>query len=150
MIVDKIENIDTYRGINDNVDRAIEYLLKEDFVSLAPGKHEIQGDDLYILISEYTTKPKSESKYEAHRKYIDIQIIIKGEENIYWLPVDGLNVSKEYSEESDAALFEEASGSAISMERGYFALFFPKDAHMPGCSVSRDIPVKKAVLKVRI
>jgi biofilm protein TabA len=150
MIADKIENIDTYRGIHENVDKAIEYLLKEDFVSLSPGKHQIHGDDLFIIISEYTTKPKSESQYEAHRKYIDIQILIKGEENIYWLPVDGLNVSKEYSEETDAALFEEASGSLICMERGYFALFFPKDAHMPGCSISRNIPVKKAVVKVRI
>jgi len=150
MIADKIENIDTYRGIHENVDKAIEYLLKEDFVNLSPGKHQIHGDDLFIIISEYTTKPKSESQYEAHRKYIDIQILIKGEENIYWLPVDGLNVSKEYSEETDAALFEEASGSLICMERGYFALFFPKDAHMPGCSISRNIPVKKAVVKVRI
>jgi YhcH/YjgK/YiaL family protein len=86
MIIDTIENLKLYKSLSHNMTIAINYLITSDLNNLKIGKHEIAKDDIFVLMSEYNTKDEIDCKTETHKKYIDIQIMLKGEEKFgfYW------------------------------------------------------------------
>jgi len=124
--------------------------LQQASPDIAIGTYQI-NPRVKAIVSEYETKVKNEVGYEAHRKNIDIQYLLKGEERIACLPIEKLKETKPYSEEKDAAFFT-ASIKPIEMTLGdgYFAIFFPQDGHMPQLSVDEPKMVKKVVVKVEI
>ena len=103
------------------------------------------------IVSKYETKQENEHGYEAHKKYIDIQYLLSGEERIACLPIERLKEKQPYSEQSDAAFYSadlSLQPSYLSLLPGYFAVFFPQDGHMPQLSVGEPMKVKKIVVKV--
>ena len=122
--------------------------------TISPGAeeatYEIQGEDIYAIVSSYNTKQPH--KFEAHRKYVDIQCLLDGQELIESTALNGLTVDTPYDQEKDAAFYVKTdSGKIIShLIPGTFIVFFPHDAHMPGVSVD-DSPsfVKKVVVKIK-
>ena len=95
---------------------------------------------------------KNEVGFEAHRKNIDIQYLLKGEERIACMPIEKLTETEPYSEEKDAAFYD-ADGvmaQTMTMGGGYFAIFFPQDGHMPQLCVDVSRMVNKVVVKVAI
>jgi biofilm protein TabA len=117
----------------------------------ALGRHEISGDDCFALVQSYTTKPIAEAKFEAHRKYIDIQFIQSGQETLLWAPQAGLAETQSYDDEKDFALFATPSiATPLKLRAGEFAIFFPEDAHAPTLELEAPCQVRKVVLKVRV
>jgi YhcH/YjgK/YiaL family protein len=115
------------------------------------GRHEIDGDALFALVQSYTTTPAAERKLEHHRKYADIQFLLVGEEIIEHAPLEGLAVDTPYQAEKDFGLVRDAAGrSAVVLKPGSFGIYFPEDAHKPGCSIHEPAPVRKVVVKVRL
>ncbi len=113
-------------------------------------KYEIQGDDIYAIIASYNTKEPY--KFEAHRKYVDIQCLLEGQEVIESTALDGLTVDTPYDQHKDVALYVKTdSRKTVShLEPGIFIAFFPHDAHMPGVSVGNSSAfVKKVVVKIK-
>ena len=104
------------------------------------------------IVSEYETKVKNEVGFEAHRKNIDIQYLLKGEERIACMPIEKLTETEPYSEEKDAAFYaaEGVAAQTMTIGGGYFAIFFPQDGHMPQLCVDEPEMVKKVVVKVAI
>jgi len=149
MIFDHINNIETYKGLSPDIYDGLKF-LQQVSPDLAPGTYQI-SPRVKAIVSEYETKVKNEVGYEAHRKNIDIQYLLKGEERVACLPVEKLKETKPYSEEKDAAFFT-ASIQPIEMTLGdgFFAIFFPQDGHMPQLSVDEPKMVKKVVVKVEI
>ncbi|NOS83907.1 MAG: YhcH/YjgK/YiaL family protein [Ignavibacteria bacterium] len=131
MILDKIENYAKYFPAPNRFAKAFRFLLESDLKNIAEGKHEIVGEDVYIIISSYETKKSDESNPEAHRVYADIQYIITGSEKIGYSFFSGQGVFKEYDTEKDYLLYNYVSGSII-LDEGMFAVFFPDDIHQPG------------------
>ena len=80
MIKDKIENCSNYFGISENLKTGFQWLVSQNLNEIESGKYYINGDKIYANVQEYETK--TDAKYEAHNKYIDIQCVIKGEEKI--------------------------------------------------------------------
>ncbi len=118
------------------------------------GRILLRGDDLYAGVSEYNTIPEDKGKYETHRKYADIQIMLSGCERIMCRPAEGLVVSEPYDAVRDVAFYgrgEKPGMCEIVLAPGAFAVFFPWDAHMPQIA-SRDggMRVKKVVYKVGV
>lgn len=148
MILDKIGNINNYVGISKNMDLAIDYISKNDLRSLSAGKYEISGNDVYILIQEYETKLIEDSILESHRKYVDIQYVLDGEELIGYAPIDELSVSKDYDDENDYMLHE-GKFETHKISGGKFAAYFPNDGHKPTINPVKN-NVKKAVVKVKL
>ena len=115
------------------------------------GRHAIAGEDAYASVFSYDTKPQNEGVYEAHRKQIDVQILLKGRESVYVTDIDGLSVRTEYDEEKDYALFNdpERRPGAAPLTEGFFAVFFPNDAHKPSLHYGASSEnVKKMVVKI--
>lgn len=149
MIIDNIKNVQLYYGLNERLDKALKYMKESSISSMAPGKYEIDGTDVYILVQQYESKPLEEGKWEAHRKYIDIQFVVSGKERIGYADIENLSVIKDYDETGDYLLLD-GTGTLFTVGEGYFAVLFPDDAHMPGIAVQKPEHIKKAVLKVRV
>lgn len=150
MIYDKIENIELYKGLSDDIYAGMRY-LKEMNPDVEPGTYEI-NPRVKAFVSEYTTKPENENGYEAHQKNIDIQYLLKGTEKIACLPVDELQETQPYNPSTDAAFYESNLRPLTLVLRPLtsFVLFFPQDGHMPQLSITAPEPVKKVVIKIKI
>lgn len=153
MVVGHIKNInlDKYR-FPESVQRGFEYILTHDFTEMAPGRYVIDGDKLYANLDSYVTRVKEECRPEAHRKYIDIQYIVKGQEIIgYSSVLDGLNISEPYDEKRDIIFFEDMHAeSGLVMTEGMYAIFYPQDVHRPCCQIEKSEDMLKVVVKVQV
>ena len=148
MVFDHLSNINIYKGLSADIYSGLLF-LQQASPDFAPGTYQI-SPRVKAIVSEYKTKVKNEVGYEAHRKNIDIQYLLKGEERVACLSVEKLIETKPYSEEKDAAFFT-ASVQPIEMTLGdgFFAIFFPQDGHMPQLCVNDEpMIVKKVVIKV--
>lgn len=147
MIYDKIENINRYMGLSPQLDAGLRFLqeLRED---IAPGRHELGGN--YANVDEYVTKQVNEAGFEAHRKYIDIQYLIHGEERVLVRHLDELDCTVPYDEGRDVAFYRHSDERAVevTLGRGAFVVFFPDDAHEPQLAIGEPKAVKKVVVKV--
>jgi YhcH/YjgK/YiaL family protein len=108
--------------------------------------------DIFAIEQSYNTRKSEKSLFESHIKYIDIQLLISGEEVIEVVHTDLLKIDSEYNEENDYSLYKaNPNSSKIIMKKGDFSIFFPKDGHMPGITRKGERSrVFKAVVKVPI
>lgn len=150
MIYDRITNINIYKGLSPDIYEGLKY-LRQVSPDIAVGTHQI-NPRVKAIVSEYETKQVNEYGYEAHKKNIDIQYLLKGEERIACCSMEKLTVTKPYSEEKDAAFYaaEGVKAQELTIGHGFFAIFYPQDAHMPQLSVDEPTMVKKIVVKVEI
>jgi len=146
MIIDQIDNAHLYHVLHARFKRAFDYVNQIDIHAIPTGRHEIDGERMYALVQEYDTKPKEEGKWEAHRRYIDLQYVVKGMEGIGYANIHHLNQG-EYDPAKDFLALQ-GEGDLVSVRAGSFVLLFPEDAHMPGMAIGRPAPVKKIVLKI--
>ncbi len=148
MITDKLNNIGIYRGINSNLDLAINYILANDISVFAAGRHTIIEDKLYLNVDEYTTKSLPEGKLEKHNNFIDIQILLQGDELVGYTALDNQDVITEYSADNDVAFYK-GDNVLMPLKKGDFMIFFPNDLHMPGITDNCSCQIKKLVFKVK-
>ena len=148
MIFDKIENIGSY-FTTDAWKQIFTYIdgLKADAQT---GQFPLQGDDLIINVDSYDTKPESGCVLETHVKYVDIQLLLAGEEYLDVYSVDGLEVKDAYDTDRDVAFYHvpDVDPVRLKLVPGNFTVLFPQDAHMPQIKVDTAKPVKKIVVKV--
>jgi len=149
MILDTIDNIKRYQNISENILKAIAFIQNNNLNSLSIGKHAIHGDDVFVIINEYETKPQAECFIETHKKYIDIQIMLSGEENMGFAFLKNQEIITPYSNENDC-IFYKADINIEKLRAGEFAIFFPTDLHSPGIMVEKPMNVRKAVVKVSV
>lgn len=148
MIIDRIENAKLYMGLSKELDIGLEYIMNNDINAIANGTYELVGHNVYSIIQEYQTKPDYEGRLEAHKVYTDIQFIAKGEEKLGYANLTGLTPAQEYDTEKDIIFFNNKC-DFITAKAGYFLIFFPTDAHMPGITAEYPSEIKKAVIKVK-
>jgi biofilm protein TabA len=135
----------------DRWNKAFSFLKEKDLKTIEVKRHDIDGDNLYVLVSEYNTKNPEDAKYEAHRKYIDIQYVVTGKELIGIAPITAKEtVSQEYNGTKDIEYFSVKKGTMMQANPSKFFIFFPADAHMPNLKDGANSPVRKVVIKVRI
>src|SRR5574340_275000 len=100
MIIDHLKNAALYYGMSEKFAAAFNYLKNSDLSNINPGKYEIDGSNIYALVQRYMTKPRENGFWEAHRRYIDIQYVVKGVELIGYANLDNLKAG-EYDEAKD-------------------------------------------------
>ena len=149
MICENINSTKNYSSINKNFERAFEFLKSNDLTKLSVGKYEILGEEIFALVQEYTTENEEKKNWESHEKYIDIQLMVEGQEIMGYTPVEGLEIKEDLRPEQDMIFYKETlKGSNIKFTNGDYAIFFPEDAHRPGCALGDCSKVKKIVVKV--
>jgi len=148
MIVDKIENSKIYQTISERLDLAFNYLKNNDFSQMEPCKIEVKGEEVYLMVQEYTTKKHEDCRLEGHKKYIDIQYVVSGEELMGLCTISNQELV-ESKPEKDVAFYN-GEISTVKLKEGMFAVLFPDDLHMPGMMSNAQQKVKKVVVKVLV
>ncbi len=148
MIVDQLTHAERYFGQYPRFAKAFQFLRQRALVELAPGKHAVDGDRIYCLISKGPGRKRAEAKLEAHRRYIDIQYIIQGADEMGWKPTaDCKLVDQPYDADKDITFFKDPPQQWTIVSAGSFAIFYPRDAHAPLVSSGE---IHKAVMKVAV
>ncbi len=148
MIFDTLNNIENYRGLG-NVYKTLEFLKNTDFKAMELGRYELEGDDIFYMVQEYSTDPQKTIS-EAHKKYIDIQFMVKGEELIGVAPIDCEKTEIEALPQNDV-WFYNCKTEAITLIENSFMVLYPNDLHCPGVATNGvERACRKVVFKVKV
>ena len=148
MIFSALSQTSRYAELHPLFRQAFDYMRDNELYALAPGRYPIVGDDLFAIVEHVAGKTKEMAKLEAHRRYIDIQLVLEGDEQMGWKPLaDCLNPVSEHSEEKDIRFFHDAPASWIAVPPDHFCIFFPEDAHAP---LLGNGQIKKVIFKVAV
>ena len=148
MILDIIEHADAYSSLNPHFAAAFEFLNRNDLAELPEGRNEIDGDNVFAIIIKAPGRKPKEGLLETHDKYIDIQAVIKGVDNMGWKARKALGpATTGYAPEKDVAFYEDEPDAWTTVKSGMFAIYFPEDAHLPMIS---DKNLHKVVIKVAV
>lgn len=148
MITDKIENVHMYREIPSEVKDFLKNLI-----STAEAGKVILNDNVYANVEKYLTKNVNNAKFEAHEKYIDIQVLLEGDEYIYFTDKSKLTVKEPYDNSRDIVFYGEdvANYPKIKLDGSNFVMLFPHEAHAPQvCVNNNNSEVKKVVVKIKV
>jgi len=132
-------------------DKAFTFLKSNDLSKLEIKRYEIDGDNVFAPVSEYLSKNEEDAKYEAHKKYIDIQYVISGTEQMSVAPLASLaEVLTPYDETKDVGFMTVSNASHFTATPENFFIFFPSDIHRPSVKVGENSQVRKVVVKVKV
>jgi biofilm protein TabA len=128
--------------------RAFEYIRHTDLRALAPGRYNIVGEDLFAIVEHVVGRSPADAQLECHRRYIDIQLVLDGDEQMGWKALtDCRDPAGDYSMEKDIRFFRDAVASWIAVPPDHFCIFFPEDAHAP---LVGDGPIRKVIFKIAV
>lgn len=148
MILDTLAQADHYLALHPLFARAFEFLRDTDLQALAPGKHAVQGEQIFAIVEACQGRTRAEAKLECHRRYIDIQLVLEGIDEMGWKPLaECVDPVSDYNEARDIRFFNDAPASWITTLPGSFCLFFPDDAHAPLVSNGH---IRKVVVKIAV
>ena len=137
-----------YDGLGPRITRALAHARTTEFESWADGEYAVDGTAVRALVQRYRSKPLAEGRWEAHRKHIDLQMVVAGEERIGVAPLGTLD-AEPYDESRDL-LWLSGTGDFLTLRPGYFVLLWPEDGHMPGIQLSGPVDVLKIVYKLAL
>lgn len=147
MIFANLKYVDRYNFLEKDVLECLNYTLNNKLIDLKQGSYSIDEENIFFNVVEYETKEKKERFWEAHRKYIDVHVMLKGEEKISLNSIFNLN-EKEYNEEDDFLGFEGEENSNVILRYGDFLICYPEDAHMTAIKSNEKNTIKKVIFKV--
>jgi biofilm protein TabA len=148
MIIDQLNHAESYFGMHPAFAKAFAFLRQSGVSQLAPGKHVVDGERVFCLISKGPGRTRAEAKLEAHRRYIDIQYIIAGTDEMGGKPTAACQtVDQPYDAAKDIIFYADKPETWTKVVAGSFAIFYPRDAHAPLVSSGE---IHKAVVKVAL
>jgi YhcH/YjgK/YiaL family protein len=148
MILDRLQNASRYGSTHKGFQAAFDFLRSPGLAQLDPGRHVVDGDRVFVILSTDPGRGRSGAKLEIHRKYIDIQVVLSGTEEIGWKPAaECRQPNGEFDAARDLGFFRDASDLWLPMPIGSFAVFFPEDAHAP---LGGEGMLHKAVAKILV
>ena len=148
VVINKLQHAERYYSMHPVFEKAFAFLRQDGLAELPADRYEIDGEKLFCIISKGPGRSRAEAKLEAHRKYIDIQYVIAGTDEMGWKPTaDCKSIETEYDAEKDIMFFKDQPDSWTPVPAGSFVIFFPQDAHAPLVSSGE---IHKVVLKIAV
>jgi YhcH/YjgK/YiaL family protein len=147
VILDRLDNPLITTLLPSGLTRVVDYLRTANVNGLALGRHDLDGDRLFALVQEYTTRRPNECKWEAHRLYIDVQYVVRGAERMGYANITRARAREPYDAARDVAFFEPGE-DYVTVREGMLAIFGPEDVHAPCCAAGDPRPVRKIIIKV--
>ena len=146
MVLDTLTASGKYIGMHPGFARAFEFLRTTDLRALSPGRHDIDGDRMYVSIEHKEGRGEDGARLEVHRRYIDIQYTIEGVELIGWMPLARCtSPDGPFDETKDVGFFADRPFTWVPVPAGSFTIFLPHDAHAP---LAGHGLLKKAIVKI--
>jgi len=130
---------------------AVEYAKTHDLKSFSVGRHEIDGDNLWLNIFDAVQKPLSQARFEVHDAYIDLQIPISKAESFGVKPRKNcVKPAGVMDTEKDIMFFDDEvlASDLVTVQPGEMIIFEPDTAHAPNLGEGGN--EIKAVFKIRV
>ena len=151
MIYGELKDIKNYKGLNKNLDKAIDFIVDKKYLNANFGKNLIEGNSIYFDYPEKVmTRENKDIESEYHKKYADIHIVLEGEEIIGYTSFEDCVETKAYNSEKDIAFVKGENQAEVLLNGKNFALFFPEEVHLPLLKVGEIKEIKKVVFKIEI
>jgi biofilm protein TabA len=148
MIFSTLSQSSRYTTLHPLLPRAFDYIHNADLLALTPGVHDIIDKQLFVIVEEANGRTRAEGKLECHRKYIDIQLVLAGIDEMGWKPLSDCHQPiTDYNSERDIQFFDDVPDSWIAVPAGAFCIFFPEDAHAPLVSSGK---IRKLIFKIAV
>lgn len=149
MIFGNLQNLSEYAFLEKQIHKCFAYAAEHNLQSLENGRYEIEGDDLFVNITEYTTTLAEERFWEAHRKYIDLHLMLCGQEQIDLAFIQNMEM-KDYVEENDFVPMDGRKNCSVVLKMGDFLICDISDGHRTGIAVEGAESIKKAIFKIKV
>lgn len=151
MIIDKLDNIGHYQTVIPFYKVISDFLSQHTLHELETGRMDLIPDRVYLLVQELDTDYEANRLWESHDRFLDIQILVTGEERYGFAAVDELAVEVPYDTAKDITRYKkECEGLWFDLKPSMFCIFYPGEGHKPCCSTKEPMRIKKAVFKVAI
>jgi YhcH/YjgK/YiaL family protein len=148
MVLDTLLQLNRYLALHPVFPMVADVIASRDLAALRPGRYEIDVPRLYLSVDDQVSRGRARAALESHRRHIDIQVTIEGHEEIGWRPVPECRApTGTFDDHRDIQFYEDVPDTWLSVPPGYFAIFFPHDAHAPLAGNGR---LKKAIFKVAV
>jgi YhcH/YjgK/YiaL family protein len=148
MILDTLAAAGRYLRLSPHLAAGFDFLGQNGLEKLSVGRHEIDGDRVFAIVGRDTGKGRAGARLEIHRRYLDIQVALAGDESIGWRPLaDCHEVDGPFDEARDLGFYVDRPEVWLPLPPGQFMIFFPADAHAP---LAGEGPVHKVVIKVAV
>lgn len=149
MMSDELRSLPS-AGLHPVLQQALTLAVAANLQEKTPGRYELQGDNIFMNVMQFATQSPEQKKAELHREYIDIQVLLSGEERILFGMTDSARQCEEMHVEDDYQLCSQiADEQVMVLKPGRFVIFMPGEPHKPGCVVQAPMDIKKVVIKVR-
>lgn len=147
MILDTLKNKEQYASLHPRFKAVFDYIDTHDLASMELGRHDIDGDNIFVMVQELELRPREQARLELHRKYIDIQLVLRGPEEVFgWSEKkDCLTAETEFDEAKDIQLFIDKPQCFYTVREGQFSILYPEDGHAP---MLGEGVVKKCIFKI--
>lgn len=149
MILDSLKNAAQYYSLHPRFKTVFDYIASHDLAAMESGRHDIDGDNIFVNVQELDLRSESEARLELHRKYIDIQLLLEGPDEIFgWSEkIDCVKPEAEFDVEKDVQFFTDVPQCFYSVKKGQFSILFPEDGHAPMLGKGH---VKKCIFKIAL
>ena len=149
MIIDRLEQIQQYIPLVNNLDKALAWLKAQDFSLVENGKYVIDGEQAYAIVTTIEPVNLADTRFEVHRTYIDCHVVLSGVETVAYAPLAELAPEIDYTTESDCQ-FLTGCGQLLTVEPGHCWIALPTDAHWPAIQTGQSTPVRKVIVKLAV
>ena len=154
MITGNVNHLELLPYLPAQLKQAIQHVMANFNADSALGKFVVDGENQFVMIFNDSTSPAEERRQELHGKYLDIQIVLAGQEKMVFSNLAAPQGRAEWLEGKDIAFLPlEQQGleeKSFIMNAGDFVVFYPGELHKPMCAVGENAPVKKAVVKILV
>jgi YhcH/YjgK/YiaL family protein len=148
MVLDALSQLNRYLDLHPRFRVIADAIASRNLAALLPNRYEIDGPRLYLSVDENEGRGRARARLESHRRYIDIQVTLAGDEEIGWRPVsECYGPTAAFDQQRDIQFYEDVPHTWLAVPPGFFAIFFPHDAHAPLAGAGR---LKKAIFKIEV
>lgn len=150
MIRDSLDNLMRYGFITVHMQKIYDFLLSAN--DKPCGKYDI-AEDIFVFVQDFSTKENDDFHYEEHDKYMDIQLLLQGEECLYYSPQNNLKIDQPFTDGNDIMFYYPQSLNYLEksiLKPNDFVIYFPNEPHAPGHKHISSAKCKKAVVKIKL
>ena len=148
MIFDNLENLKLYTGVIPQLKDIISF-IESGKMETEKGSYETDIKGVRYNVAEYISKdPEDAPEFEIHKKEIDLQIMLEGEEIIDGASRDAAIYAEDYNAEGDYSMVETIENNFIHLVKDMFVIYLTGEPHKPGLAVENPAAVKKIIFKI--
>jgi len=149
MVFGNVKNVEEYKYLGERLQLCFAYAKTHNLAETEKGRYEIEGKDLFVNVVELTTNRAENCGWEAHKKYLDVHLVLKGREQIDVNFIENMEVG-DFDEAGDYLPMTGDKNASVVLSAGDYLVCYPSDGHRPGVAPGEPGAVKKAIFKIRI